>query len=190
MVADASDRLEDLAAIEAAVWRQLAAAVNDKSHAWRIGVLATRAGEGADARSIVLREWAGPTRTLSFFVDSRSAKAAQIEACPEGVIVLWSPALSWQLRLNVTLQVAGSGLAVSSRWARLKMSPAAQDYLSPLPPGSTLAAPEPAARPERSSREHFAVVSAAVRRVDWLELHARGHRRAIWDEQGWRWVVP
>jgi hypothetical protein len=29
-----------------------------------------------------------------------------------------------------------------------------------------------------------------VRRMDWLELHAAGHRRAIFDAEGPRWVVP
>ena len=79
-----------------------------------------------------------------------------------------------------------SGLAVSSRWARLKMSPGAQDYLSPLPPGSPVDTP----LPERGSREYFGVVTAHIDRVDWLELHADGHRRAAFDTTGARWLVP
>jgi hypothetical protein len=68
----------------------------------------------------------------------------------------------------------------------MRMTPAAQDYLSPLPPGSPVAHPAP----ERGTREYFAVVTARVHTVDWLELHAQGHRRARFDEHGARWLVP
>ncbi|MDP1533781.1 MAG: pyridoxamine 5'-phosphate oxidase, partial [Rubrivivax sp.] len=117
---------------------------------------------------------------------ARSAKVAQIRAHPEGTLVLWSRSLGWQLRLRVTLDIETEGLLVSSAWAQLKMTPAAQDYLSPLPPGSALGQ----ALPERDSRGHFAIVSARVQAIDWLELHADGHRRARFDAQGARWLTP
>ena len=82
--------------------------------------------------------------------------------------------------------VADSGLDVSSRWARVKLSPGAQDYLAALPPGT----PVDRYEPERGSRAHFGVVTAQVSAIDWLELHADGHRRARFDEQGGRWLAP
>ncbi|MFO1326927.1 MAG: pyridoxamine 5'-phosphate oxidase [Rubrivivax sp.] len=179
-------RLEDLDAIERALWSELARAPRERAHGWRVGVLATTDGQSADARSIVLRDVSPAERTLVFYADSRSPKVRQIEAYPAGTIVLWSGALSWQLRLRVRLVVETAGLAVSSRWARLKMSPGAQDYLSPLPPGSALESP----LPERGSREFFGVVTASIEAVDWLELHADGHRRAAFDADGARWLVP
>lgn len=181
-----STRLTELPAIEAAVWRELVACPRDKQHGWRVGALATRDGDRADARSVVLREVDAEDRSLIFFTDARSPKVRQIETTPEGVLLLWSAELGWQLRLQVTLGVETSGLAVSSRWARLKMTPAAQDYLSPLPPGSPLDQP----RPQRQSRDHFAVVTALVSAIDWLELHAEGHRRAAFDAAGAHWLAP
>jgi hypothetical protein len=146
---------------------------------------------------VVLRELDSATRTLLIYTDARSPKARQIEAHPEGTLVLWSAALGWQLRLRVVLTLETSGLAVLSRWARLKLTPAAQDYLSPLPPGTALggappvrAAPHAPQHPTRESREHFAVIAAEVRAIDWLELDARGHRRAVFDSDGARWVTP
>lgn len=180
------DRLDRLDAIEHAIWSELSRAPRDKGHGWRVGVLATTDGDMAEARSVVLRDVDAARRELVFYADSRSPKVRQIEAHPRGTLVLWCPQLSWQLRLRVTLSVQTSGLAVSSRWARLKMTPGAQDYLSPLPPGSAIEHPAP----ERGSREHFGVVSAAITALDWLELHADGHRRAAFDEQGSRWLVP
>lgn len=183
-------RLPSLAEIESAVWRELAQAVRDKAHPWRLAVLATADSEGADARTVVLRDLDEAARTLLIYTDPRSPKAQQLEDRPLGTLVAWSPALFWQLRLRVRLELHTSGLTVSSRWAQLKMTPAAQDYLSPLPPGSPLAPDQAHPAPERGSREHFAVLAAEVLSVDWLELHALGQRRAVFDAGGARWVAP
>jgi len=176
----------ELAALQARLWDELATAASDKSHAWRTPVLATAAGlSGADARVVVLREVDASQNELVFFTDARSPKAAQIAAQPRGVMVMWSAALGWQLRLTVRLDSETRGLAVSSRWARLKMTPAAQDYLAPRAPGAAITT-----APERESRAHFAVVTAQVQSMDWLALDPAGPRRAIFDEQGARWVQP
>lgn len=180
-------RLTDLAAIEHACWQQLAACARDKAHAWRVMGLATVDGDLPDLRSVVIREVDAPARTLLFFTDARSPKVAQIAAQPQAVLLAWSAALGWQLRLRVQLALLPSGLAVSSRWARLKLHPAAHDYLSPLPPGAVLDGPgsTPAVPvPDRDSRNHFAVVQATVQHIDWLELHADGHRRAVFPAGG------
>jgi pyridoxamine 5'-phosphate oxidase len=181
-----ASRLESLGEIEAALWRELEAAARGPGHPWRTAVLATVDAGRADARTVVLREIDPGRRRLVIYTDARSAKVRQMERHPEGVLVHWSAELSWQLRLAVRLEVASSGLAVSSRWAKLKLSPAAQDYLSPLAPGS------PVERPlfERGSREHFAIIVAHVQAIDWLELLAEGQRRALFDAAGARWVAP
>lgn len=174
--------------IHAACWQQLAACARDKAHAWRVMALASSAPGGlADVRSVVLREVEPATRTLLFFTDARSPKVAQLVAQPAASLLAWSAALGWQLRLQVLAEVQTSGLAVSSRWARLKMSPAAHDYLSPLPPGTPVDHP----LPERGSRAHFAVVQLRVQAIDWLDLRADGHRRALFDADGQgQWVSP
>ncbi len=176
----------ELEALEASVWQELERCVRDKGHGWRVGVLATTDGDAGDARSIVLREVQVNERAVIFFTDQRSTKVAQMAAHPRGTIVLWSASLGWQLRLRVTLQVQTSGLAASSAWARLKMTPAAQDYLSPLAPGTEIAHPAP----ERGTREFFALVTAQVQSIDWLELRAEGHRRAVFDGRIRRWLQP
>jgi hypothetical protein len=179
-------RLDLLSQIEPAIWQELAAAARGKQHPWRVAVLATVDGESADARSVVLRDFEADSKTLLMYTDSRSPKAAQLASHPMATLVLWSAALGWQLRLKVALALQTSGLLVSSRWAQLKLTPAAQDYLSPLPPGS----PVDSTLPERQSREHFAVLAAQIRSVDWLELHPSGHRRARFDEAGAVWLTP
>ena len=184
-------RPHDLDAVHAALWQELTRAPHDKHHEWRTPVLATVDGDMADARTVVLREADATQQSLLIFSDARAGKVAQLQAHPLGMLVLWSRRLSWQLRLRVRLSAQTDGLAVTSRWARLKLSPAAQDYLSPLAPGLPMqAAAEPAAAPVADERGHFAVLQAAVLSCDWLELHRAGHRRARFDSEGARWLVP
>lgn len=180
-------RLATLAEIEAAVWSELARCVADRGHGWRTATLATVTPEGrADARTIVLREAEPEQRLLRFYTDARSPKLAQLHAQPQACLVLWSKVLGWQLRIHADLDIETEGLAVSSRWAQLKMTPAAHDYLSPLPPGSELGAPTP----ERGTRGFFAIANASVRTLDWLELHPAGQRRALFGDGPARWLQP
>ncbi len=178
------DRLESLSAIEAALWQELASAAVDPQHPWHTPVLATTDGEMGDARAVVLRGVDSVRHRLTVFTDARAAKVAQLAAHPLGTLVFWSPALGLQLRVRARLQVHHDGLAVSSQWARLKLSPAANDYLSVQAPGSVL----DNAMGARGQRAHFALIVAQVQSVDWLELHAQGHRRARFAGDAGIWL--
>jgi pyridoxamine 5'-phosphate oxidase len=179
-------RLDSLHMIERACWRELDQGAKDRQHGWHVLTLATLDGTRADARSVVLREANEATRQILFYTDHRSAKVAQMAAHPEGVLVGWCPRTSWQVRMQVRLQVHTSGLEVSSRWAKVKLSPSSQDYLAALPPGT----PVDRYQPERGSRDHFAVVVAEVQAIDWLELHTDGHRRARLAGDSSAWLTP
>ena len=182
-----STRLETLDAIEAALWRELQAAPRDKQHPWRTPVLATTDGEVGDARTVILREVDQAQAALLMYTDSRAGKVLQVAAHPRGTIVMWSPGLGWQLRIRVDLQAVTEGLELSSRWARLKLSPAANDYLSPRTPGDPL----DGAIGARGERAYFALLEARVLSIDWLELHAQGHRRAGFSNDATpRWLQP
>ena len=181
-----NERPASLEAIAAEVWRELVRAAASRDHAWRTPVLATIDGDAADARTVVLREVDSDRRQLLIYTDTRAPKVAQLRRRPEGTLLMWSPALGWQLRCRVHLAIEDSGLSVASRWATLRHSPAAQDYLSTRPPGAPLDAAEPIA----ASREHFGVVTATVASIDWLELHRDGHRRAAFGNGAARWIQP
>jgi pyridoxamine 5'-phosphate oxidase len=182
-----SAHLESLQGIEAALWHELQAAPRDKQHPWRTPVLATTDGEVGDARTVILREADHARGTLLMYSDARAGKVAQVATHPHGTLVMWSPALGWQLRMRVHLRTIADGLELSSRWARLKLSPAASDYLSPQAPGDTL----DNALGARGERAYFALLEARVLSIDWLELHAQGHRRARFDNDATpRWLQP
>jgi pyridoxamine 5'-phosphate oxidase len=187
-----AQRLASLAAIEAEIWQQLERAAHDKQHEWRAMVLATVDGDMADARTVILREVDVRQKQLLTFTDDRARKVAQLLRNPRGTAVMWSPTLNWQLRCRVLLSLEMTGLAATSRWARIKLTPAANDYIARLAPGSPLPASRDVQRAAASDaalkREYFAVVNAQVLSIDWMELHADGHRRAVFDVHGARWV--
>ncbi len=182
-------RLGTLPEIEAALWQRLGAAVTDKAHEWRTPALATVNGDVADARIVVLREVDARQKQLLFYTDERAGKVSQLLNRPHGTVLMWSRKLGWQLRCHVRLSLEMSGLSASSRWARIKLTPAAQEYLSAMPPGAPLADVRHAGS-GAVAREYFAVIGADVERVDWLELHPDGNRRAIFDDEGARWIQP
>ena len=181
-------RLATLTEIEAALWQELTRAVHDKHHEWRTLVLATIGGTAnqpsPDARNVVLREVNASAKQLTIYTDSRAEKSQQIAAHPTGTVVMWSRRLGWQLRCRVRLSLQTSGPTVAARWESLKLSPAAQDYLSPLAPGMPLT--ESAIAP--ATQHHFAVITASVTSIDWLELHREGHRRAVFGDQPPAWL--
>ncbi len=180
-------RIESLHLLQRACWEELARATQEREHGWRIMTLATVESGRAEARSITLREAYPAADRLVFFTDDRSRKLQQIQSHPQGTLLAWCPRLSWQIRLRVQLTREMDQHLAMSRWARLRLSPSAQDYLSSLAPGEPLSE---IASEERGSREHFAMVNAQVESMDWLELHPDGHRRALFDAAGGRWVQP
>ncbi|MEF7614758.1 pyridoxamine 5'-phosphate oxidase family protein [Aquincola sp. MAHUQ-54] len=181
-----TSRIESLHILEAACWQELERAASDRQHAWRLMTLATVNGDEADARTIVLREAHRASQSLVFYSDARAGKVRQIEQQPKGTLVMWSSELGWQLRLRVRMQVATSGADVTSRWAQVRLTSAAADYLAGAAPGSALSP----LVPERATREHFAVVTAQVQSLDWMELHPDGHRRALFEASQGTWVQP
>jgi pyridoxamine 5'-phosphate oxidase len=194
-----TQRLQELDEIETSIWSELENCVaarprsergeteaDEAPHEWRVAVLATVDDGQADARSLVLREVDAAERRLVFYTDARSPKVRQIEASPQGTLIFYSRELGWQLRMQVRLAVATTGLAVSSRWARLQTSAGARDYQSVAAPGRPLDAP----LSELGVRDHFAMIEAMAETVDWLELHPDGHRRALLGSGGPRWVQP
>lgn len=178
--------LEDL---ETAVWQELQRAATDPTHEWRRCVVATSGPDGPEARTMMLRECDRETAELVIYTDARSPKLAQLTADPRAQIVCWSPTLNWQVRLRVEVAVEAEGLGVSARWARVRYSPAAQDYLSHVAPGAPLGA-RPPAHADAVAHHHFAVLTAQVRSIDWLELHPQGHLRARFQAGERCWLAP
>ncbi|MDZ7857067.1 pyridoxamine 5'-phosphate oxidase family protein [Sphaerotilus sp.] len=186
-----------LSSRHAALWAELARAATVRGHPWRQVTLATTCPQlGPQARTVVIREVDLDARELLIYTDTRSPKVAQLDQDPRAQIVCWSAALGWQLRLRCVVGCETEGLDVTSRWATLRHTRAAQDYLSPLAPGSVLGSDGvmAAAAPPGERRGAFAVLRARVLEMDWLSLDPAGHQRAVFDCRdatgAGRWLVP
>ena len=180
---------DGLQGLHDALWRQLQAALGDRSHGWRMPVLATVDEGGAPAaRTVILRGVDIERWALRIYTDGRSPKVAHIEARPAAALVFWDAGSGWQLRVAGCATVARSGPAVDAAWEGIAGSAAARDYLAPQTPGSPLsgAGSEGAA----ADSHHLAIVTVAVENMDWLELSPAGHRRARFEGENGAWVIP
>lgn len=179
--------MDSEAKIRRAIWEQLERAAIDRNHAWRMPVLANVDEHGSpQARTVVLREALEESQRLLVYTDHRSPKALALAVNPESVLVFWSKALSWQLRVSLRARIETRGTMVEEAWETLLHTAAAADYLSPQAPGSLM----PAHSGEPAEQSAFAIIIASVLRIDWLELGTEGHRRALLTPEEFQWLVP
>ena len=206
--------LETAQEIQGQIFKELVRAARDRHHAWRTPVLATVGLDGTpNARTVVLRnvrlgESAHGTRvanintSLEIYTDGRSHKVHELQHQPHASLAFWSPRLNWQLRIKVHCSVQTEGPYVESLWQTVKQSRAAADYLGLLAPGDPLPTQDAAAQATPSQTDdlatHFALLTAQIIEIDWLELGRGHHRRArlgasddradlAWD---WQWCQP
>ena len=170
-----------------AIWEQLQQAVEQRGHEWRTPVLANVDADGLpQARTVVLRGVDMAERSLFVYTDHRSPKVAAVDSRPQAVLVFWSRMLSWQLRVSADLRLETGGAEVEAAWDRIRDTAAASDYLSLDAPGSPLRE----AAQDNAGQHALGILVARVCSMDWLELSAAGHRRAILSEDDLQWVVP
>ena len=172
------------------IWKELGRASQDRHHAWRTPVLATAGNDTTvNARTVVLRSVDEASQSLQIYTDQRSPKVQELIDEPNAMFVFWSTRLNWQLRVRVTIANQTSGSQVEAHWQRVQQTAAAADYLSALAPGS----PCPEAFSAGTLPQHtnnFALLTAQVLEIDWLELGRTGHRRARLLQDTWQWLTP
>ena len=152
-----------------------------------------RATVGCDgspnARTVVLRKVDASQQTLSVYTDARSAKVSELAKEHKAVFAFWSARLNWQLRVKVAISVATEGPELQALWQRVKQSASAADYMAPAAPGTEC--PETYSNADTGSGKHyFALLTARVLQMDWLELGPDGHRRARLSADTWQWLIP
>jgi pyridoxamine 5'-phosphate oxidase len=177
-------------------WSRLEAAVRDRAHAFRTGVVASAGDDGVDARTVVLRGADRASGMLRFHTDRRSAKLAQLLHDRRVALVFYGDGV--QVRVRGVASVLTEGDAVDAAWAATATI-SRRCYLTSAPPGTPSLVPTaglPAdltmLRPplERTTpgRAAFAVVVVQVQSLDWLYLAAQGQRRAGFSRDGQRWM--
>jgi pyridoxamine 5'-phosphate oxidase len=198
---------QDLPAILDHLWSMLDCAVRQRRDGWHLPVLATIDGEGAPAaRTVVLRAVDRGARSVFCHSDARSPKVAEIARSPLVAWCFYDASRREQVRLRGRARVhraADEDSLALDRW-QIATPSSRRCYLAPRAPGETAEQASPNL-PEELRRRlpeegedaaglvNFAVIATQVEVIDWLELHADGHRwaRFVW-EGAWvgKWVEP
>ncbi|MCU0889647.1 MAG: hypothetical protein MUC64_16860 [Rubritepida sp.] len=172
---------DDLAEVQAEAFRLLARGVADRRSAFHTPTLATIGRDGAPrARTLVLRGFDAPTRTLRLHTDARSH--------------VYDAGQQVQLRLDCVAQVHREDALAEAAWDASRPFSRMCYAIEPAP-GTPLDAPPEAPRDSEAGRPHFAVLALRFDRLEWLWLAAEGHRRArlAWTPDGTpeaTWLSP
>ncbi|QUV81959.1 flavin-binding protein [Chloracidobacterium sp. D] len=201
-----TDLPTDLDAILRSIWEAFEVGVREAGHPFHTPVVATAGPADCDARVVVLRRASPDRRELAFHTDARAPKVRLLQACHTTAWVFYDPAGKIQVRAKGNTVVHQGDAVAADAWARTRLM-SRRCYLAevaPSTPSDTPSSGLPPALVERSPTAeeseagfvNFAVCVTEVIRLDWLQLAARGHRRAAftWDDHaaGWRghWLTP
>ena len=183
-------------AIRTEIDRCLEKAASDRHSPMHTPVVATA---DADARVMVLRAWDAESRTLRFHTDVRAPKVTVIEHDPRIAVLAYDKEAKLQLRMRGTGRIERQGPIADAAWqsadnfARrcyLGEGPGAvaDEPTSGLPP--EFEGVEPSDAELIPARKNFAVLLVEVEAFDWFHLAHTGHRRALFDGEGARWIAP
>ena len=187
---------DDLEGTCAHAWTILARGAVDAKSSFHIATLATVTNDGRPrARSVVLRACNSAERWLGFNTDRRSEKFQHCLESPHAVMHFYAAKAKIQLRVRVRLDVL-EGPPLTKNWANTR--PFSRIcYQVTRAPGTPIDDPFAVdfdAASTNDGEHNFASVRAHVEEIEWLYLHARGHRRALFrfseagDES--TWLVP
>lgn len=182
------DHHNDMAATLKFAWQMVGRGVQDRRSAFHTPVLATQGADGPQARVLVLRALDAAQRSLTFHTDTRSAKLPELAGDSRVAVTFYDAARKVQLRLNGVASVQVNNALSHQRWAASRPS-SLRCYLG-AQPGAASPAPTSGLPAQVEGREpelhelavaevNFAVLQIAVQRMEWLHLHSRGQRRAL-----------
>ena len=184
----------DITKVLPAAWDFMEEGVRDRHSLAHTPVVSTLDVDGnPSSRSMVLRAVDRQKTTLVFHTDRRSIKANELKSSSQGAVLFYDPKRKIQLRLRCGLSLDTDSVETNDRWGKMKeMSKVC--YQSNLAPGDPISDPEQV-QFLGEGFENFAILTATVKRLEWLYLSFRGNRRAIFDwsrtggEDG-KWLVP
>jgi pyridoxamine 5'-phosphate oxidase len=185
---------DDLDASLTEAWGRLVRGVKDRRSAFHTPVLATIGADGAaQMRTLVLRAADPIARRLRFHTDWRSRKAADLACQPRVGVHVYCPASKIQLRLlGLARHHAPDTLIAREAYAR-SQEKSKICYAQALAPAAPMSGPDQAGQMEGGA-ENFSVIEIEIDQLEWLYLHAAGHRRALFSWQDGSlsatWLAP
>lgn len=192
-----------LSDLEADCWRQLVSAPKHKQSGFKTLTVATCTPDGADARTVVLRQADAQRKYVWFHSDARAGKIIQLEIFPNATLLFWDDKQQLQLRLTVEPRLHTDDDMADKHWKNLWLG-GRKSYLSEQIPGSELPAPYPGFPPHlgqelptqevsEAGRPNFAVIECRVLSLDYLHLSRAGQTRARFQYEPverFVWLAP
>lgn len=187
------DYYNNLPGTLAHAWQMIGRATQDRKCAFHTPVVSTSSpSDGPQARVMVLRRFDADARRMSFYSDLRSAKVPVLALDPRVAVTFYDAPRKIQLRVNGVVTVHAGDALAHERWQASGES-SLRCYLGNAPgvpsaePTSGLPSALQASIPSRAElapgQQHFAVLEVDVQRLEWLYLHSRGQRRALYQWQ-------
>ena len=148
-------------------------------------------------RTVVLRGFIENAPMLRFHTDARSIKVGELLLNDNVSFLIYDSREKIQIRIKCTIDIHRSDKISEKIWSTMEgMSQVC--YQIKQPPGTTLVSNPQEVEYDKNAanggKDNFAVVFAKVQQFEWLYLHHRGHRRAIflyingqWESN---WLVP
>lgn len=206
--ADRDDDNRSLANLEYDSWHQLASAPEQESDGsagsgFKTMTVATNTPDGADARTVVLRQVDTVRRYLWFHTDARADKVIQLEAFPKATLLFWDDKRQVQLRLTAETRLHTDDYVADEQWRNLWVG-GRKTYLSERVPGSEqpdwypgfpahLGETLPTEADSEAGRKNFAVIECRVLSMEYLHLGRGGQTRARFQyepERKLTWLAP
>jgi pyridoxamine 5'-phosphate oxidase len=171
------------------LWQALVRASVDRKHPWRVAGFCTQSAQGPSSRSVILRKVFPSARQLVFFTDIRSEKIRDIADCQRVAVLFWNPNQNLQLRSAGTAAVLADPVVVDQYWQTIP-DYARRDYGSVDAPGAVLSSSAEGGYDLSVSRQHFAVLTIELDKLDCLQLSRDEHQRQrfTWDAEQLHWA--
>jgi pyridoxine/pyridoxamine 5'-phosphate oxidase len=178
-----SDRLET---ILKQCWSAFRFGVEEANSPWRLPVVGTTGSEGAELRTVVLREANEDSRTLVFHTDARSRKVKELEESGHAAWLFFDPQSGVQIRARSHVAMHQDDELTWKLWKRVPQD-ARGNYSNSQSPGEpTVARPETSLCDEEAFL-NFVVVECEVVFLDWLQISQDGHQRVQFNWGGHAW---
>lgn len=188
MTSQDRQRPETFEAVRHAVTEAFARGVDSAKHGFHTPVLITSATDGTPTgRTVVLRAAEADSMTLTCHTDRRAPKIDELSRSPATCWVFYDAPSKIQVRAFGGAAVHTDDALADDRW-RLSSLSSRRCYLAPAVPGDATEHPSanlpghlrdrvPTDAESQDGRQQFAVIRAAIQRMDVLLLHRTGHVR-------------
>jgi len=186
------------------VWTMLKRGVTHSQDPFHWPVLGTAGKSGCNLRTVILREFILPERTLVCYSDARARKAQDISHDNQVNWLFYHPEKKVQLRISGQATLHRDDPFADHQWAATRIT-SRLNYATTHPPGTPIDKPSsglpdswlekiPTLLDSERSRKNFVAISCGIDSIDWLMLRTLGHGRARFDWDKNRlsatWLIP